>query len=148
LLLSRCLAAKGRGIVALRGGPLKSVTSLKTIAPLPRQSSKGAICNIRFIFAYTWRVDNFSATHHRVLMNFMVRPGGWHISFLEKDCQTVLPLKLTFANEDKIRAMHDRCGSQLLEDKQALEHGLNTGRGSCWLSLTEQQYQALNSKRR
>jgi hypothetical protein len=30
---------------------------------------------------------------HRVLMNFMVRPGGWHISFLEKDCRTVLPLK-------------------------------------------------------
>jgi len=93
-------------------------------------------------------VDNFRATHHRVLMNFMVRPGGWHISFLEKDCRTVLPLKLTFANEGKIRAMHDRCGSQLLEDKQALEHGLNTGRGSCWLSLTEQQYQALHSKRR
>ena len=93
-------------------------------------------------------MDNFRATHHRVLMNFMVRPGGWHISFLEKDCRTVLPLKLTFANEGKIRAMHDRCGSQLLEDKQALEHGLNTGRGSCWLSLTEQQYQALNSKRR
>jgi len=103
---------------------------------------------LRLIFAYTWRVDNFRATHHRVLMNFMVRPGGWHISFLEKDCRTVLPLKLTFANEGKIRAMHDRCGSQLLEDKQALEHGLNTGRGSCWLSLNEEQYQALNSKRR
>ena len=60
----------------------------------------------------------------------------------------MLPLKLTFAKEDKIRTMHDRCGSQLLEDGQALEHGLNTGRGSCWLSFTEEQYQALNSKRR
>jgi hypothetical protein len=85
---------------------------------------------------------------HRVLMNFMVRPGGWHISFLEKDCRTVLPLKLTFAKEDKIRSMHDQCGSPLLEDKQALEHGLSTGRGSCWLSLTDEQYQALNVKRR
>ena len=66
---------------------------------------------------------------HRVLMNFMVRTGGWHISFLEKDCRTVLPLKLTFAKEDKIRAMHDQCGSLLLEDKQALEHGLDAGRG-------------------
>jgi hypothetical protein len=84
---------------------------------------------------------------HRVLMNFMARPGGWHISFLEKDCRTVLPLKLTFAKEDKIRTMHDRCGSQLLEDKQAMEHGLDAGRGSCWLNLTAEQYQALKSKR-
>ena len=68
-------------------------------------------------------MDNVIDSTHRVLMNFMVRPCGWHISFLEKDCQTVLPLKLTFAKEDKIRAMHDRCGSPLLEDKQALEHG-------------------------
>jgi hypothetical protein len=60
----------------------------------------------------------------------------------------VLPLKLTFAKEDKIRTMHDRCGSQLLEDKQALEHGLDAGRGSCWLNLTEEQYHALNLKRR
>ena len=84
---------------------------------------------------------------HRVLMNFMARPGGWHISFLEKDCRTVLPLKLTFAKEDKIRTMHDRCGSRLLEDKQALEHGLDAGRGSCWLNLTAEQYQALKSRR-
>jgi hypothetical protein len=81
-------------------------------------------------------------------MNFMARPGGWHISFLEKDCRTVLPLKLTFAKEDKIRNMYDRCGSPLLEDKQALEHGLSTGRGSCWLSLTDKQCQVLNLKRR
>ena len=60
----------------------------------------------------------------------------------------MLPLKLTFAKEDKIRTMHDRCGSQLLEDKQALEHGLDAGRGSCWLSLTDEQYQALNLNRR
>ena len=59
----------------------------------------------------------------------------------------MLPLKLTFAKEDKIRAMHDQCGSLLLEDKQALEHGLSTARGSCWLSLTDKQYQALNVKR-
>jgi hypothetical protein len=93
-------------------------------------------------------MDTVRGSTHRVLMNFMVRPGEWHISFPERDCRTVLPLKFTFANEDKLHAMHDRCGSQLLEDKQALEHGLNTGRGSCWLSLNEQQYQALNSKRR
>ena len=61
---------------------------------------------------------------------------------------TVLPLKLTFAKEDKIRAMHDQCGSPLLEDKQALERGLSAGRGSCWLSLTDEQYQALNLKQR
>ena len=71
-----------------------------------------------------------------------------NLSFLEKDCRTVLPLKLTSAKEDKIRAMHDKCGAPLLEDKQALEHGLSTGRGSRCLSLTDEQYQALNVKRR
>jgi hypothetical protein len=52
---------------------------------------------------------------HRVLMNFMDR-HGWHISFLEPDCQTSLPVKLTFASADKIRTMHQRFGSPLLED--------------------------------
>jgi len=38
----------------------------------------------------------------RICMNFMFR-NGWHISFLEADCRTSLPLKLTFADADKIR---------------------------------------------
>ncbi|MGA2167810.1 MAG: hypothetical protein ABSG62_06320 [Terracidiphilus sp.] len=112
------------------------------------QYTEYPLSDIRYLFAYTGPVDNVRDSTYRVLMNFMARPGGWHISFLEKDCRTVLPLKLTFAKEDKIRAMHDRCGSQLQEDRQALEHGLNRRRGSCWLSLTAEQYQALNLKPR
>ena len=81
--------------------------------------------------------------NHRVLMSFMDRPGGWHVAFLEADCQTSLPVKLTFQNADKIRIMQQRFGSPLLEDQQALEHGLDMGRGSVWLSLNEAQYERL-----
>ena len=43
-----------------------------------------------------------------VLMNFMDRPGGWHVAFLEADCQTSLPVKLTFQSAEKIRIMQQR----------------------------------------
>lgn len=35
-------------------------------------------------------------------MQFQLR-DGWHVSFLESDCRSVLPLKLTFKSEDKIQ---------------------------------------------
>ena len=75
-------------------------------------------------------------------MNFMDR-RGWHVSFLEPDCQTSLPLKLTFATPDKIRAIFDQCGSGILEERQGLEMGIGMGRGSAWLKLTHDQYQKL-----
>lgn len=80
---------------------------------------------------------------HRVLMNFMESRNGWHVSFLEADCQTSLPRKLTFNAPDKIRVMHQRFGSQLLDDKNALEHGISIGRGGAWLTLNDEQYQKL-----
>ena len=83
-----------------------------------------------------------SGNNHRVLMQFQCR-NGWHVSFLEPDCRTVLPLRLTFATPDKIRTMQERFGSQLTEDRQALEHGLEIGRGSAWLTLEEEQYRKL-----
>jgi len=39
--------------------------------------------------------------------------------------------------------MHLRLGSQLLDGKNALDHGLSIGRGGVWLTLDEEQYQKL-----
>jgi hypothetical protein len=59
-------------------------------------------------------MDSGGESTHRVVMNFMDRRGGWHVSFLKTDCQTSLPVKLPFTGADKIRIMHQRFGSQLL----------------------------------
>ena len=72
---------------------------------------------------------------------------GWHVSFLESDCQTGLPLKLTFATEAKICTMHQRFRSPLLEDQLALEHGLSIGSGGVWLNLNGEQYEKLKRRR-
>jgi len=47
-------------------------------------------------------------TSHRVLLNFMIRPGYWYVSFLEADCQTALARHLVLKSEDKIREMFRR----------------------------------------
>ena len=105
--------------------------------------------NIHLLFAYTWCMVMRSErrTNHRVLMSFMDRPGGWHVAFLEADCQTSLPVKLTFQSAEKIRIMQQRFGSSLLEDRQALDHGLSIGRGSVWLNLNAEQYERLKQQR-
>lgn len=95
-----------------------------------------------FAFHLPYTVGMQSGNNHRVLMQFQCR-NGWHVSFLEPDCRTVLPLRLTFATPDKIRTMQERFGSQLTEDRQALEHGLEICRGSAWLTLEEEQYRKL-----
>ena len=80
---------------------------------------------------------------HRICMNFMLR-DSWHVSFLEADCRTSLPLKLTFAHSDKILEIHERWGAdRLLDDRQAVEHGIEIGRGSIGLRLTDEQYRKL-----
>ena len=72
--------------------------------------------------------------------------NGWHISFLEEDCRTSLPLKLTFAYADKIMEMYERWGtSRLLEDRAAVLHGIEIGRGAIWLRLTPEEYAKLKS---
>jgi hypothetical protein len=101
---------------------------------------------IHSIFAYNGGMNSDGESKRRVLMQFMDRTG-WHVSFLESDCQTALPLKLTFATEAKIRTMHQRFGSPLLEDQQAFERGLSIGRGGVWLTLNEQQYERLKRTR-
>jgi hypothetical protein len=83
---------------------------------------------------------------HRVYMFFMLHEG-WNCQFLKPDLKTPLPRKLTFNSLDKIREMHERFGAdRKLEDKAALEYAINTGRGSIWLSLTQEQYAKLKKQ--
>jgi hypothetical protein len=75
---------------------------------------------------------------------FFMLNQGWHCQFLEPDLKTPIHRKLTFSSPDKVREMHERFGAdRKLEDKAALEYAINTGRGSIWLNLTNEQYQKL-----
>ena len=66
----------------------------------------------------------------------------------DEDLRTPLPLKLTFANPNKILEMHERwVTNRLLEDRQAIEHGIEIGRGGVWLNLTAEQYAKLKKPR-
>jgi hypothetical protein len=88
-------------------------------------------------------------TSHRVLLNFMIRPGYWYVSFLEADCQTALARHLVLKSEDKIREMFRRhAAATKLEDEQGMEHGIAIGRGGFWLDLNEEQYQSLRQVKR
>ena len=83
---------------------------------------------------------------HKIYMHFM-KCDGWFCQFIEADIKTPLPRKLTFAGPAKIREMYDRFGiDKKLEDRSALEYGINMGRGSVWLSLTQDQYLKLKRK--
>ena len=74
-------------------------------------------------------------------MHFMLVNHGWYCQFLEPDLKTSLPRKLTFKDSEKVVEMYDRFGvDKKLEDRAALEYGINQGRGSVWLSLTPEQY--------
>ncbi len=78
-------------------------------------------------------------------MSFMCR-DGWYCQFLEEDLKTPLPRKLNFSNCDKVRKIAERGGCNLiLESRQALDHGIECGRGGVWLELNEEQYQKLKA---
>jgi hypothetical protein len=80
---------------------------------------------------------------HRVLMHFMLRVG-WRCQFLEEDLKTPLPRELTFRGPAKLFELAVRGGCLMnLEDRQAIEHGIEIGRGSIWLRLTAEQYSKL-----
>jgi hypothetical protein len=80
---------------------------------------------------------------HRVYMSFMLR-GGWYCQFLEEDLKTPLPRKLNISSPEKLFDLAERGGCVMnLEERQAIEHGIHTGRGGFWLQLTEEQYRRL-----
>jgi hypothetical protein len=76
-------------------------------------------------------------------MSFMLHKG-WTCSFLQADLRTSLPRKLDLSDPGKIFEIAERGGCNLnLEGRQALEHGIEIGRGGVWLELTETQYEKL-----
>jgi hypothetical protein len=78
---------------------------------------------------------------------FFQHRDGWHCQFLEQDLKTSLPKKLRFNGPEKVRKIAERGGCNLnLESRQALDHGIEIGRGGIWLELSEEQYQTLRHR--
>ncbi len=72
---------------------------------------------------------------------FMFR-NGWLCQFLEKDLKTPLPRKVMPRCQEKVREMARRAAMSL-DVLQALDHGIEIGRGGVWLEFTDEQYQKL-----
>ena len=76
-------------------------------------------------------------------MHFMLA-NGWYCQFLEQDLKTTAGRPLTLSSPEKVLEMARRGGAAMkLEDIQAIEYGISTGRGSVWLNLTPEQYRRL-----
>ena len=79
-------------------------------------------------------------------MSFMLW-DGWYCQFLEADLKTALPRTFTFAIPEKIVELAERGrGLKDLATKQALEHGIQKGRGGIYLHLTLEQYNKLKRR--
>ena len=80
---------------------------------------------------------------HRVYMSFMFRQG-WCCQFLDRDCKTPLPKKMTFASADKVLELANLGGDIAdLERSQMLEGAITNRRGGVYLNLTQAQYERL-----
>ena len=79
-------------------------------------------------------------------MYYMYRTS-WMCQFLEEDLKTPLPRRYNFRDPEKIREIVRKVGSFAdLQDRQALDYGLETGRGGVWLQLNEEQYARLKTR--
>jgi len=79
----------------------------------------------------------------RVYMSFQSH-SSWICQFLEEDLRTPLPRKLSLLSIDRLFEIAERGRRDLTtEDRQALQHGIEIGRGGVWLELTEEQYRKL-----
>ena len=112
---------------------------VRTSEPLSRL----ACGHLRHLFAYTLGMSRYDRPSHRVYMTFFLR-SDWQVQFLEADLKTPLPRKLTFNDPEKIKELARRgeaWGDS--ESRQMLEHGIENGRGGCYLRLTPEQYARL-----
>jgi hypothetical protein len=65
-----------------------------------------------------------------------------------RDLKTSVGKPLTLATPEKIIELARRGGAEMkLEDVQAIEYGIQMGRGSVWLNLTEDQHRRLKKIR-
>ena len=70
------------------------------------------------------------APKRKVYMQFMLR-DCWHCEFLEQNLKTSAGTPLTLAAPDNIIELARRGGAPMkLEDVQAIEYGIQMGRGS------------------
>src|SRR6202041_2982080 len=91
---------------------LKSKTDRELAVPtrvlsVKQISSVSLFAHIRLLFPYTIYMSRYDRPSHRVYMTFFLREG-WYVQFLEADLKTPLPLKLTFADPEKIRELARR----------------------------------------
>ncbi|MFZ0272365.1 MAG: hypothetical protein WB524_11700 [Acidobacteriaceae bacterium] len=76
-------------------------------------------------------------------MHFQTQ-SGWHCQFLEEDLKTPLPRGLNLVSQDRLFEIAERGGYKLnLEGRQALQQGIEKGRGGIWLELSDDQYRKL-----
>jgi hypothetical protein len=69
---------------------------------------------------------------------------GWRVTFRDPGDLRARFRELTFTDKEKVQLLVERTGMRLLlEDRQALEHGLRNGTGGVMLVLTEEQYRKL-----
>jgi hypothetical protein len=77
-------------------------------------------------------------------MHFLNMAKGWYCQFLMDDLKTPLRRKLTFQEPEKIFDLAKRGGAEFTSaDRQALEYGIQMGRGAVWLNLTKEQMDKL-----
>jgi hypothetical protein len=75
---------------------------------------------------------------------YYMETRGWFCQFLEADLKTPVPRKFTFATSDKILQLVERAGGlKDLAARQAIEHGIEMGRGGVYLTLSPEQYAKL-----
>ncbi|MGD0939576.1 MAG: hypothetical protein ABR905_07665 [Terracidiphilus sp.] len=79
---------------------------------------------------------------HRVFMSFMFHEGGWRCLFWEADLKRHIPRMVTFREPGKIRETAER-GHCDHEARQAFDLAIESGQGSLWLNLSNEQYLAL-----
>ena len=66
---------------------------------------------------------------------------GWRVSFRDLADPVKQFRELTFADSSKIEALIARTPTRMiLDDRQALEHGIRSGLGAVNLMLTQDQY--------
>jgi hypothetical protein len=79
----------------------------------------------------------------RVYMRFE-RRADWHVTFNEEGQGRPLPRTLRYRDPAKIIELARRGGHTMnLEGRQALDMGINNGRGGVTLKLTPEQYHKL-----
>jgi hypothetical protein len=91
-------------------------------------------------------MSRYTTANHSVYMTFFFR-SGWQVQFTEGDLKTPLPGTFTFADPEKIRELARRGEAWgTSEAWQMLEHGIDMGRGGCYLRLTPEQYAKLRRR--